>query len=118
MNEQLERQIQADFPFMKMNKIDGEENLYRRWGCDCDDGWYELIHDMCQAITDRYAKEGLPIDLIPTQSKENLTYLRKNGFSRRATSAARAIFAASGRINGNTHQPSAVQRPMAPVFLV
>ena len=58
MNEQLEQQIQADFPFMKMNKIDGEENLYRRWGCDCDDGWYELIHDMCQAITDRYAKEG------------------------------------------------------------
>ena len=54
MNEQLERQIQADFPFMKTNKIDGEENLYRRWGCDCDDGWYDLIHDMCQAITDRH----------------------------------------------------------------
>lgn len=71
MNEQLERQIQADFPFMKMNKIDGEENLYRRWGCDCDDGWYELIHDMCQAITDRYAKEGLPIDLILHSSKKN-----------------------------------------------
>lgn len=76
MNEQLERQIQADFPFMKMNKIDGEENLYRRWGCDCDDGWYELIHDMCQAITDRYAKEGLPIDLIPTQLKEKFATLR------------------------------------------
>lgn len=67
MNAQLEQQIQADFPFMKLNKIDGEENLYRRWGCDCDDGWYNLIHDMCQAIADRYAEEGLPIDLIPTQ---------------------------------------------------
>ena len=53
MNAQLEQQIQADFPFMKLNKIDGEENLYRRWGCDCDDGWYNLIHDMCQAIADR-----------------------------------------------------------------
>ena len=55
---------------------------------------------------------------LSTQKKGNLTYLRKIGFNRRATSAARAIFAASGRINGNTHQPSAVQRPMAPVFLV
>ena len=76
MNEQLEQQIQADFPFMKVNKIDGEENLYRRWGCDCDDGWYDLIHDMCQAITDRYVEEGLPIDLIPTQLKEKFATLR------------------------------------------
>ena len=76
MNAQLEQQIQADFPFMKLNKIDGEENLYRRWGCDCDDGWYNLIHDMCQAITDRYAEEGLPIDLIPTQLKEKFATLR------------------------------------------
>lgn len=76
MNAQLEQQIQADFPFMKLNKIDGEENLYRRWGCDCDDGWYNLIHDMCQAIADRYAEEGLPIDLIPTQLKEKFATLR------------------------------------------
>lgn len=75
MNEQLERQIQADFPFMKMNKIDGEENLYRRWGCDCDDGWYELIHDMCQAITDRYAVSVKPrhVKRPPSQGELLLT---------------------------------------------
>ena len=31
---------------------------------------------MCQAITDRYAEEGLPIDLIPTQLKEKFATLR------------------------------------------
>lgn len=38
MNEKLEQQLQADFPFMVTNKVDGEENLYRCYGCDCDDG--------------------------------------------------------------------------------
>lgn len=76
MNEKLEQQLQADFPFMVTNKVDGEENLYRRYGCDCDDGWYGLIHDMCQAISKRYAEDGLPVDLIPTQLKEKYATLR------------------------------------------
>lgn len=76
MNEKLEQQLQADFPFMVTNKVDGEENLYRRYGCDCDDGWYSLIHDMCQAISKRYAEDGLPVNLIPTQLKEKYATLR------------------------------------------
>lgn len=76
MNEKLEQKLQADFPFMVTNKVDGEENLYRCYGCDCDDGWYGLIHDMCQAISKRYAEDGLPVDLIPTQLKEKYATLR------------------------------------------
>lgn len=72
MNEKLEQQLQADFPFMATNKADGEENLYRRYGCDCDDGWYGLIHDMCQAISKRYAEDSLPSTSSLRSSKRNM----------------------------------------------
>lgn len=76
MKEQVEQQLQADFPFMKQDKNQGEQNTYRRWGCECSSGWYALIHDMCQAIADRYAAEGIPVDLVPLQVKEKFAALR------------------------------------------
>lgn len=76
MRADLELKLQNDFPFMKLNRIDRETNTYRRYGCECSDGWYNLIHDMCQSITDRYAAEGKAVDLIPMQIKEKFAALR------------------------------------------
>ena len=76
MKEQLEQQLQADFPFMKQNRIEGEQNIYRRFGCECSAGWYGLIHDMCQAIANRYVLEKVPVDFVPLQIKEKFSVLR------------------------------------------
>lgn len=76
MKEQLEQQLQAEFPFMKQNRVEEERNTYRRWGCQCSAGWYDLINDMCQAITARFAVEEMPIDLVPLQLKEKFAALR------------------------------------------
>ena len=75
MREGLEKQLQNDFPFMWQRHEAGQD-LYRRWGCECSDGWYEIIHDACQAITDAYAKAGIPIDFVPAQIKEKFGTLR------------------------------------------
>ncbi len=76
MKCELELMLQRDFPFMKQNNVDEEKNLYRRFGCDCGDGWYELLSDCCRQISDRYAKEGVPVDFVPTQIKEKFGTLR------------------------------------------
>lgn len=75
MNDELELKLQQDFPFMKQDKNE-EHGIYKRWGCECADGWYQLIHDLCQEITDRYEKDGVPVDLVIDQIKEKFAGLR------------------------------------------
>lgn len=64
MREELELKLQEDFPFMKQNRVESERNIYRKWGCECSSGWYQLIHDLCQEITDRYAVDEAPVDIV------------------------------------------------------
>lgn len=75
MKERLEQQLQDDFSFMMQNRHEDEQNIYRRWGCECSSGWYDLIHAMCQSIADRYSVEKIPIDLIPHRLKEKFATL-------------------------------------------
>lgn len=76
MKDEFELQLQKDFPFMKQSKVESEQSIYRRWGCECSGGWYHLIHNMCQDITDRYKEAGVDVDLIPEQLKEKFATLR------------------------------------------
>ena len=76
MNNEWELKLQEEFPFMKQNNVDEEQNLYRRFGCDCGNGWYELLRDCCMQITERYAEAGVPIDFVPAQIKEKFGTLR------------------------------------------
>ena len=76
MREELELKLQEEFPFMRQNNVDEEQGLYRRWGCECSAGWYELIRDCCKQIEERYAKDGVEIDFEPAQIKEKFGTLR------------------------------------------
>lgn len=60
MNKNLEAILEKTFPFMK--RIDNGTD-YSELGCECGDGWYELIHDMCAEITDVYCRNKIPIDI-------------------------------------------------------
>ena len=46
MREELELKLQEEFDFMWQNNVDEERELYRRWGCECSDGWYDIIYDL------------------------------------------------------------------------
>lgn len=76
MREELELQLEKDFPFMKRNRSEDETNIYKRWGCECSSGWYMLIHELCRAIAERYAEENEPADIVVLQVKEKLAVLR------------------------------------------
>ena len=75
MRNELEEQLGKDFPFMQRSRYD-EHNLYYLYGCECSDGWYDLIHELCQAITERYERDGKPVDILVAQVKEKFATLR------------------------------------------
>ncbi len=75
MREELEMQLQNDFPFMWQKHEEGQD-IYRRWGCECSDGWYGIIYDACAAITGAYEEAGIPVDFVPAQIKEKFGTLR------------------------------------------
>lgn len=76
MNEELERKLQKAFPFMQRGPSRESSDPYAAWGCECEDGWFALICELCQAITDRYGKDGIPVDIVVTQVKEKYAGLR------------------------------------------
>ncbi len=69
MKAEWEEKIQSEFPFMKQT-CNSNDNTYRRWGFECSGGWYELLRDCCQQITDKYYEAGIEIDFVPVQVKE------------------------------------------------
>jgi len=78
-----ELKLQNEFPFMRRNmSIENRRaihGIYQAWGCQCSAGWYPLIRDLCQEITNRYADYGISIediDLIVLQVKEKFATLR------------------------------------------
>lgn len=50
--------------------------MYLDFGCECDDGWYELLREMFQEIVEQYESAGLPVDLEVLQIKEKFAELR------------------------------------------
>lgn len=51
-------------------------DLYGAFGCECDDGWYELLYGLCGEITEAYKKHGAPVDIVIDQIKEKYGTLR------------------------------------------
>lgn len=67
MKEELELKLQEDFPFMKQNRVESQHSIYRKWGCECSGGWFQIIHDLLQDITDKYAEDGISLDIVIEQ---------------------------------------------------
>ena len=99
MKDELEKKLAEAFPFMQIKETLEEQeagggiyDLYGAFGCECDDGWYELLYGLCGEITEAYKKHGAPVD---QKSRALWTNGRKNHL-RYAKSAAGREFC--GRI--------------------
>ena len=73
--------LQEEFPFMKRDMTatdvpDNRWNLYQMFGFECGEGWSQLLHDLCQEITDRYAEADILVDIVVEQVKEKFARLR------------------------------------------
>jgi hypothetical protein len=55
MKLELEEKLAKDFPFMRRNEDNNKEmidDLYSAFGCECGDGWYQLLYDLCGELTE------------------------------------------------------------------
>ncbi len=80
MKEELELKLQNEFAFMQRKFQTGDDidlkNNYQSFGCECSDGWYELIRELCTSITEQYRQFEIPIDIVIEQVKEKYGTLR------------------------------------------
>ena len=74
-NKALESTLGDDFAFMKRKPGD-RSSCYQHWGCECGNGWYQLIHDLCGEIAAVYSRAGREPDIIVEQIKEKFAKLR------------------------------------------
>lgn len=74
MTDELENALAEEFPFMRWVPEDGG-----RWigiFCECEDGWYPLIREMCREIATSFEKTGAPADIVVEQVKQKYGELR------------------------------------------
>lgn len=83
MKEELQKKLENKYPFMtRKESLEEQEaagyihNVYWAFGCECGDGWYLLLDNMCAEITEAYKQKGLPVDIVVKQIKEKFGTLR------------------------------------------
>ena len=74
-----EKQIVAEYPFLRLRDIDGSINTKSRFPMmplEIPDGWYKLFFQMCSDIKPILEKEGVLDDFYFLQVKEKMNFLR------------------------------------------
>lgn len=77
MDAALETKLADAFSFMRNKETLKEQSgkgkvydLYGAFGCECDNGWYDVIYKLCSEITEAYKKHNRPVDIVIDQIKE------------------------------------------------
>ena len=50
MNKELEKKLIDEFPSFFKDMYGDPIKTCMAWGCDCGDGWYNIIYDTCKNI--------------------------------------------------------------------
>lgn len=76
MKTELEQQLINDFPQLFQGKDKPPTESLMCFGCDCGDGWYGLIREVCEQITETLSKTQNSEDFCFSQIKEKYGQLR------------------------------------------
>ena len=83
MRKDLEHKLQETFSFMQRPEgLDGYHDwvkglsIYENWGIEADSGWYDIIYQLCQDITDCYKRYDIKMNFYVLQIKEKFGTLR------------------------------------------
>lgn len=67
MNKDLEKKLSEKFPILYKNLY--KKNTCMMWGIQCDDGWYNIIHDLSSEIDSWCEKNKLKIEALQVKEK-------------------------------------------------
>lgn len=79
MRNDLESRLAEKFPFMRKKEqpVKGRiDDIYSAFGCECGDGWYDIIYNLCTEIEGLYESENEPMNIEVVQIKEKFGTLR------------------------------------------
>lgn len=79
MKQTLEKQLESAFKFMVKHPLknpDFIEDLYSAFGCECRDGWYELLYNLCDEINEIYLNYEIEPNITVNQVKEKFGTLK------------------------------------------
>lgn len=70
MSPDLDKKLCTDFPYIFKDRHGKIMDTAMCWGFDCDDGWFQIIYDLCSKISE------LDDKVYATQVKEKFGTLR------------------------------------------
>ena len=85
MKKELDEKLQTEFPWLKQPELKKDNPIefvqgysnYENYGFhEVDDGWYELIRNLCNEITEIYAEANQPVTMKLYQVKSKFGKLR------------------------------------------
>lgn len=85
MKKELEEKLQDSFPWLKQPELHREKpyewvqgyNNYENYGFnEVDDGWFQLIYDLCAEIENIYKEYDQPVTIKVAQVKSKFAQLR------------------------------------------
>jgi len=87
MREELEKKLRENFTFLgghpgfdeqlEMNRRPSIFDLFGAYGCECGDGWYNVIYELCEGIESAFNRYKIDRSIIVVdQIKEKMGTLR------------------------------------------
>lgn len=78
MREELERQLIEEFPDLFVDKDKPPTESLMCFGCECDDGWFDILRTMCACIANhlKYGPQPREFPYRFSQIKEKFAGLR------------------------------------------
>lgn len=75
MNPTLTEKLYTDFPYLYRGRTRPREESSMCWGFECDDGWYQVLHDLSRELM-AYHDQNPDVEFEVTQVKWKLGSLR------------------------------------------
>lgn len=75
MNPELNEKLYAAFPHLYRGRHKSQYESSMCWGFECGDGWYQLLYDLSQELSN-YSAENPALDLEAMQVKSKFGSLR------------------------------------------
>lgn len=64
MRKELEQKLMDEFPFMEAQAIWSSKKLGIPFPCECSDGWYTIIYNICKELNELYISKNVNLDKI------------------------------------------------------
>jgi hypothetical protein len=75
LTKELDEKLVAEFPKIFKDRHASVMESAMSWGFECEDGWYDLIHDLCSCIQSYIDNNKRP-QIVALQVKEKWGSLR------------------------------------------